>query len=68
MSEWEEFAAYAGMIKKAKAEERERVIEILDRESYHYAKTHYEGINCMVCRVVLASRGTEYYQWDEEEK
>ena len=27
MSEWEEFAAYAGMIKRAKAEERERIVK-----------------------------------------
>ena len=27
MSEWEEFAAYASMIKRAKAEERERIIK-----------------------------------------
>ena len=27
MSEWEEFAAYAGMIKRAKLEERERIVQ-----------------------------------------
>ena len=27
MSEWEEFAAYASMIKRAKAEERERIVK-----------------------------------------
>ena len=27
MSEWEEFAAYTNMIKRAKAEERERIVQ-----------------------------------------
>ncbi len=27
MSEWEEFAAYANMIKRAKAEERDRIVK-----------------------------------------
>ena len=27
MSEWEEFTAYASMIKRAKAEERERIVK-----------------------------------------
>ncbi len=51
MSEWEEFAAYAPMIKRAKAEERERIKEIINKETFHYGKTHYEGINCVVCRI-----------------
>ncbi len=51
MSEWEEFAAYAPMIKRAKAEERDRIKEIINKETFHYGKTHYEGINCVVCRI-----------------
>jgi len=39
------------MIKRAKAEERDRIKEIINKETFHYGKTHYEGINCVVCRI-----------------
>ena len=32
MSEWEEFAAYASMIKRAKLEERERIVKAFMRK------------------------------------
>lgn len=31
--------------------ERKRIIDIIEARSYHYAKTHYEGINCMICNI-----------------
>lgn len=51
MSEWEEFAAYQGIIEGARREDRERIKEIINKETFHYGKTHYEGINCVVCRI-----------------
>ena len=43
MSEWEEFAAYAGMIKRAKAEERERIIKAF-MESFTQLQYFYDGV------------------------
>lgn len=51
MSEWEEFTAYRGIINDARREDRERIKEIINKETFHYGKTHYEGINCVVCRI-----------------
>ena len=57
MTEWEEFTAYAGIIADAKREEADRIMQIIDKETFHYGKTHYEGINCAVCRIALAIKG-----------
>ena len=59
MSEWEQFKAYAGIIADAKNEERERIIAVIEQQSHHYAKTHYKGINCMICRI-YSQIGYEY--------
>ena len=36
---------------EVKAEERMRIKDIINKETFHYGKTHYEGINCVVCRI-----------------
>lgn len=43
MSEWEEFTAYASMIKRAKAEERERIIKAF-MESFTQLQYFYDGV------------------------
>ena len=35
----------------ARLKEQERVIEIIEKETRHYGKTHYAGVNCMACRI-----------------
>lgn len=29
-----------------------RIRQIIEARSYHFAKTHYEGIDCVVCRIL----------------
>lgn len=43
MSEWEEFAAYTNMIKRAKAEERERIVKAF-MESFTQLQYFHDGI------------------------
>lgn len=43
MSEWEEFAAYASMIKRAKLEERERIVKAF-MESFTQLQYFHDGI------------------------
>jgi len=31
--------------------ERARIKEIISKQTVHYGKTHYEGIDCYVCRI-----------------
>lgn len=42
MSEWEEFAAYLGIIRDAKREERERIVNLLENNCHKYT----EGVAC----------------------
>ena len=29
----------------------DKIMDIIDKETFHYGKTHYAGINCAVCRI-----------------
>jgi hypothetical protein len=42
-----------------RADERETVLEIINKRSGHYGITHYEGMNCQMCRVFRIVRGEE---------
>jgi hypothetical protein len=39
--------------------ERYRIIRILNEESGHIGKTHYEGIDCSFCKLVEKINGDE---------
>lgn len=39
-------------IKEGKKQEQERIIELLIIETGHNGKTHYEGINCQLCKLI----------------
>ena len=43
MSEWEEFTAYANMIKRAKTEERDRIVKAF-MESFTQLQYFYDGV------------------------
>lgn len=43
MSEWEEFTAYASMIKRAKAEERERIVKAF-MQSFNQLHYFHNGV------------------------
>ena len=43
MSEWEEFTAYANMIKRAKAEERERIVQVF-MEKFTLLRYFHDGV------------------------
>ena len=44
---------YSDAYQVAREAERERITQIIEQETVHYGKTHYEGINCVVCRIML---------------
>lgn len=44
-------------IQEALAEERQRVIDLLDKETRHYASTHYAGKQCQWCDIFLKIEG-----------
>ena len=44
-------AEFDRWLAEVKAQERMRIKEIINKETFHYGKTHYEGINCVVCRI-----------------
>lgn len=47
-------------IKEGRNLERERIIELLIQETGHNGKTHYEGINCQMCKLIeLIEKGTD---------
>ena len=37
--------------------ERQRIIQIIDNQTLHYGKTHYEESNCAVCRIIQEIQG-----------
>lgn len=39
--------------------ELERILDIINKETGHYGATHYEGMNCKMCRVFRIARGEE---------
>lgn len=39
-------------IKEGKKQEQERIIDLLIMETGHNGKTHYEGINCQLCKLI----------------
>jgi hypothetical protein len=43
VSEWEEFTAYAGIVKRAKAEERDRIVKAF-MESFTQLQYFYDGV------------------------
>lgn len=46
-------------IAEAKREERERLIKLVHEETFHNGATHYPGINCTICKVLLIMEGEE---------
>lgn len=45
--------AVAGTLAKVRAEERRRAIEIIERKTYHYGKTHSANTKCTICDIYL---------------
>lgn len=39
-------------IKEGKKQEQERIIDLLIIETGHNGKTHYEGVNCQLCKLI----------------
>jgi hypothetical protein len=36
----------------AKAEERKEIIKLIEEQTAHHAKTHYQGSNCSTCNLI----------------
>ena len=47
-----------GVLNGAK-EERERLADLIDKRTRHYGQTHYKGMNCTICHVLLIVDGEE---------
>ncbi len=45
------------MSKIERDSERKRIIEVLDKETRHYASTHYAGKQCQWCDIFLKIEG-----------
>ena len=39
--------------------EQDRIIEILHVETGHNGKTHYEGMTCRICDIIVLIRGED---------
>lgn len=41
------------------AYERQRAAQIIEAETKHYGQTHYEGQDCMTCRILEIIKGED---------
>lgn len=54
-----ESRAYDKGVLDGAREERERLMDLIDRKTRHYGQTHYKGMNCITCNVLLIIGGDD---------